>query len=177
MQPKPKANSVLTHTVDMARGIITYHVLGAGQCVFNYKKATPENREFAEVHGWIQRGSDRAAIGRDPTTGKSATPEQKLQAIVTWRDHVEGGGAWSMVAEGEARPNNMTVRALAQCLKTDVQSALERAQQQAEAKGITVQALLAKYRSTKGPVRDAFLAIRDAEGPDSTEGEELLASV
>jgi hypothetical protein len=45
----------------------------------------------AALHGIGQKGSDAAAISRDPDTGKPATPAAKHAAILAVIDRVKGG--------------------------------------------------------------------------------------
>lgn len=111
MQSKPKSNSVVTH--EQTENGITFHVLGAGSVAFDPTKAHQHNRIRAEAHGWIQRISDRAAIGRDPETGKSATPAEKLAAMKALVDHYHTGTSeWSMVAKGKGAVRDLLFQAL-----------------------------------------------------------------
>lgn len=95
MQSKPKSNSVLTH--ELVGGKLVFNVLGAGSVIFDPMICIPEVQDQFLYHGAIQRISDRAAIGRDPETGHSATPAEKLEAICELINHYHAGGAWSMV--------------------------------------------------------------------------------
>jgi hypothetical protein len=55
---------------------------------------------MAMIHGVIQKVSDRAAIGRDPETGASATPEEKFAAMKECAERLMSGGPWNAVATG-----------------------------------------------------------------------------
>lgn len=108
VQPTKKSNSVLTHSTDLATGLINLEVVGGGKLVFDaaafagkeaYGNLT-ENGKRAVLHGTIQRLSDRAAIGRDKTTGASATPAEKFAAIKALADHYANGGAWELAGGG-----------------------------------------------------------------------------
>lgn len=101
MQTKPKSNSVVTHTV--AGNVITFHVLGVGDITFDTALVHTAVAERAAVHGFIQRISDAAAISRDPKTGKSATPDEKHDAMLELVNHYQSGSPeWSRV--GQAGP-------------------------------------------------------------------------
>lgn len=110
MQPKEKSNSVVTSSWDLLTGIITFTVIGAaaGKLVFNAAevagseayKALTDNGKRALVHGFTQRISDRAAIGRDKTTGTSASPADKFAAMKALAEHYASGGTWELAGGG-----------------------------------------------------------------------------
>ncbi len=102
MQTKPKSNSVVTHTVDPTTGIVTFTVVGASSFNVDPSMIHPANVARFTRHGIIQRVSDAAAKGRDPTTGKSATPQARFDAMKRLADHYATGSAeWSPArAEG-----------------------------------------------------------------------------
>lgn len=122
MQSKPKSNSVITHTVAEDFSAVTFAVLGAGQFTFDVRAALgasagdgadvgamwdamPTFARRAVIHGVIQRISDRAAIGRDPETGASATPQDKFDAMRELADHMQSTGEWNLPrATGTAAP-------------------------------------------------------------------------
>lgn len=97
-QPKAKSNSIITSAWSEDGNILTMKVLGAGECVFDRTKATEGARAEAERNGWLQRLSDRAALGRDTATGLSAPPAAKLARIADYAKHIEAGGEWAMRA-------------------------------------------------------------------------------
>lgn len=100
MQSKRKSNSIVT-TTRLESGAIQFSVLGAGTLTFDFTKADESMRAHAEIHGWIQRISDAAAIGRDEETGKPATPEAKLARMKARVDHYESGAAeWRISGAG-----------------------------------------------------------------------------
>lgn len=104
MQKTQKANSVATSTFDAVAGVLTVEVIGGGKLTFNVREFVAaegfdklnENGKRAVGHGVNQRLMDRAAIGRDATTGQSATPAEKFAAIKALADHYAGGGEWTM---------------------------------------------------------------------------------
>lgn len=99
MQTKAKSNSVITHEV--VGQLISFNVREAGSITLDLGKVANANRERAEVHGFIQRISDAAAISRDPLTGKPASPTEKLEAMRELVEHYESGSAeWSRRREG-----------------------------------------------------------------------------
>lgn len=116
MQSKRKSNSVVTHDVaqaDAGNVEITFRVLGAGAVTLQMVRMSEVNVNRAAVHGMIQRISDRAAIGRDPETGASATPQEKLAAMQALVDHYHTGTSeWSMVAKGEGAQRGLLFQAL-----------------------------------------------------------------
>lgn len=110
MQAKPKSNSVVTTAWDLATGILTITVLGMkdGIIAFNVRDAVGpvaydglnDLGKRGLMHGMNQRIPDRAAIGRDKTTGSSASPEEKFAAMKALADHYKNGGAWELAGGG-----------------------------------------------------------------------------
>lgn len=100
MQPKRKSNSVVT-TQRLESGALQFNVLGAGSLTFDFTQASEANRAHAEVHGWVQRISDAAAMGRDEETGKPATPAEKLARMRSRVEHYESGSPdWRIAGAG-----------------------------------------------------------------------------
>ena len=80
---------------------------------FDPAKAHEDCRKRAEVHGWIQRLSDRAAKPRDTKTGRAATAGEKFAAIQELVEHYLSGSAdWSMAGQGGGG-KSLTVEAIA----------------------------------------------------------------
>lgn len=108
MQSKRKTNGVIGHTVNGS--VITFTVgvqsfeMDVARIVDEGEHGTwakmSENGQFAVLHGFVQKVSDRAAIGRDPETGASATPEEKFAAMKECADRLMSGGPWNAVATG-----------------------------------------------------------------------------
>lgn len=112
MNTKAKSNSVITHQVNGNN--ITFTVLGVGNLVFNTSKAHPDNHYQAQIHGFIQRISDAAAIPRDPETGESASAQDKFDAMQRLVDHYESGTPeWSRrPVAGEGKSGGLLFKAL-----------------------------------------------------------------
>jgi hypothetical protein len=72
--------SIISATWDQAAGTITFGVAGIGTIVLDLNKALATS-EHAMYHGYEQKVRDAAAIPRDPTTGKSASPQEKFEAM------------------------------------------------------------------------------------------------
>lgn len=102
MQSKPKANSVVTHS--MQDGKVVFNVLHAGSFTFDPDKASAENRARAMIHGFVQRISDGAARLRDTKTGASASPEEKLAMMQRIAQHyMSGATEWRLVESSGAK--------------------------------------------------------------------------
>lgn len=114
MQTKSKSNSVVTHRL-LESGVLAITVKGAGVQLegaeqpedavlcFDPKLCAETTRQRAELHGWIQRISDAAAIGRDTKTGLPATPRTKLEAMTKLVDYYQSGAMeWKMAGTGGA---------------------------------------------------------------------------
>lgn len=93
-----RANWVIAHKVEA--GVITFTVKGAGELALRLDTVHTAVMLRAATHGLVQRISDAAAIARDTETGKSATPQEKFEAMKRLVDHYASGAAeWSLVRE------------------------------------------------------------------------------
>lgn len=148
MNAKPKSNSVVTATVT-ADGIIHIVVLGAGKLEFDPKRCAPEMRRHAEYHGWIQRLSDGAAKSRDPVTGKTASPHDKLAGIRNIADHFLGGATeWKMKGGGGGM-SELILTALCNVKEVSIEIMRERIERMAEVKKTKPRTLLAALAKDK----------------------------
>ena len=105
MQSKRKTNGIVGcifnghHTMAFSVGEQSFNLdvmQICGEAFFNLS----QNGKEAVVHGLRQKVSDRAAIGRDPETGASATPEEKFAAMKECAERLMSGGPWNAVATG-----------------------------------------------------------------------------
>lgn len=68
---------------------------------------------YAVMHGLKQKLIDAAAISRDPETGKSATPDDKWNAVMSVYDRITQAGLWNAArGEGTGAGNGLLFRAL-----------------------------------------------------------------
>lgn len=92
-----KANATIGTEI-LPGNTIRFHVKGAGFVDMRLDAVSESNKDRAMIHGFIQRISDAAAIGRDPETGKAADPATKLEAMSRLVAHYETGTTeWSRV--------------------------------------------------------------------------------
>jgi len=108
---KTERKSIIAHEWDLAVGVITFTVAGAGQCQLNvgeivgleaYASLSDVGKAMV-LHGGTQKVSDKAALSRNPDTGRSATPQDKLEAMAGLCDHLNNGGDWTMRAASKKR--------------------------------------------------------------------------
>jgi hypothetical protein len=150
MQTKLKVNSVITHE-RLESGAIRFNVRGAGFVDFNLQKVHAANRDYAALHGFIQRISDGAAMSRDSTNGAPASPADKLAAMERLVEHYESGSdQWRLTATGEGGGRSITVEAIAQVQSVDYDTAYAR-----------VEAFAAKR--FEGDTKKALAFFRDSE--------------
>ena len=120
-QAKAKGNSVVTSAWE--GNILTIAVLGSGTVLFDRTKASTENRDQAERHGWLQRIMDAAAIGaptRAAGTSESAWLEQlkahkaaKYEAVKELSEYYEAGEvAWKRIGGGAGADSGLFFTAL-----------------------------------------------------------------
>ena len=175
MNATRKSNSVITHEAS-SDGIITFHVVGAGSFKFDPAACTDEVERMAALHGYVQKISDKAAIGRDAKTGKSATPAEKFAAMKAMAEHLQGGGAWST---RQARPG-LNRQALwtalsnvftEECAKRGLDAGKHTAQSFEIAAGnLTDDQLRAKYLVHKEVAGAYAMLTASGEGEDLFEG-------
>lgn len=100
-----RANWTIAHKIEGTK--ITWNVKDAGALVLDLAAVAQANKERAMGHGFVQRVSDAAAMARDSKTGKSATPQQKFEAMKRLVEHyMSGSEEWSpaRATEGVGRP-------------------------------------------------------------------------
>lgn len=89
-----RANWTIAHKIEGQ--LVKFSVKGAGELVLDVAQVHAANRAKAELHGFVQRISDAAAMARDSKTGASATPQQKFEAMKKLVEHYQSGSEeWS----------------------------------------------------------------------------------
>lgn len=184
MQSKPKSNAIVTHSV-AEDGVITFEVLGVGKLRFDPAAVAPVNRRRAEMHGWIQRIVDAAAIGVTDSEGNIIPKEErtrmKYHAMNEIIIHYESRSEeWSRVGSGGGA-RSLTIEAIARVQGIEYDAAVEMVERHAEKKydGDTRKALN-KLRQAEA-VQKAMSAIRAERTPKTSidadaELEELKAA-
>lgn len=117
MITKPRANSVITHEVTNLEGavgadtIITFRVAEVGELQLNLSAVSVQNLRRAQVHGFCQRINDAAALSRDTTSGKPASPSEKFLAMQELVEHYNSGTSeWRLAGRGTG--DSLLIRAL-----------------------------------------------------------------
>lgn len=182
MQTKPKSNTVTTTTVDATGRVITFTVRGAGpegkDASFEVDVSTlsEANRNRALLHGITQRISDRAAMARNTTTGKAASPADKFQAMKSLADHYTSGAAdWSPArADGATGLDSIMLAAVVEATGKTHEEIRVMIQTQSTAKGVTPKAFLAALAGSK-LVAPIVARIRGEQA--GVDGDELLADM
>lgn len=174
MVTKPKSNSVVTSFVT-ADGIIHITVLGAGRVEFDPYKAHPNMRARAEYHGWIQRLSDGAAKSRDPLTGRSAQPGEKLVAVQAIANHYQSGvDEWKMKGAGRTPLSEIILQALCSLNDVKVETMRERIARMAEVKKTTPERLLAAMAARKDISEEVLRIQAERAGAPELDTDELV---
>ncbi len=108
-------------STDVFGDTLTLNFLSGQELSLSLANLSPEILKQAALHGLKQKLVDAAAIARDPTSGLSATPEDKYQAVKSVFDRItKADGTWNAIREGEARAHGgMFVRALMELTKQD----------------------------------------------------------
>jgi len=146
--------------------------VGAQSITFHPDLVSPANRTRAELHGWKQRISDKAALSRDPKTGKSASAEDKFRAVAAIIAHYEAGGdSWDMprVGGGGGRSEaSYILEALANIQGLDVETMTARVAEMAEKRGLTSDTYL-KRVATSNAVASEIARIKHGDAEDADD--------
>jgi hypothetical protein len=120
-QAKAKGNSVVTSQWE--GNVLSIAVLGSGTVLFDRTKASGDNRDQAERHGWLQRIMDAAAIAA-PTRALGTTEENwlaqlaahkaaKYEAVKELAEYYEAGEvAWKRIGGGAGADSGLFFTAL-----------------------------------------------------------------
>lgn len=134
--------SVISATWDQATNIITFGVAGIGTLVLDLDKAAA-TAEQAKYHGYEQKVRDAAAIPRNTQTGKSASPQEKFDAMERVVEALHAG-TWNVKASQVVALNRA---ALFEAI--------------AEVRGVSAEAVELKFRDRADEVLRAFLTHGD----------------
>lgn len=147
---KKRANSVVTHAHDADAQTITFAVAGEAALVLNLTQLSDEVAERAFVHGMVQRISDAAAMSRDPTTGKPATPADKRARMAALVEHYESGTAdWNLKrAAGNGPGEGLTIRAMGDVFHKLAEECRDMVKALAAKRSITEREALAVFASS-----------------------------
>lgn len=89
--------SRISREPDLHKQTITFTVPGVEQkLVLNLTQVSDANKTYAMYHGFFQRIGDAAAMERAARGGKSATPQEKWDALAELVEHYNSGAeSWS----------------------------------------------------------------------------------
>ena len=108
----PKRETVVRVTLDNDGQVIGVFAGNDKPVVLvNVKKLTDEVRNAALFHGLKQKLVDSAALSRDPKTGKSATPAEKMAAVLETAANL-ASGIWNTRGTGDGPSDGLLVTAL-----------------------------------------------------------------
>lgn len=185
MQTKPKANSVITSRLAPEGGAIIFTVRDVGELTLDLSRIAQANRQRAEVHGWVQRISDAAAIPFNKEEGRYATAQEKFEAMAALVEHYHGGGVeWARRATGGGAPrvtseDLLILRAVAEVQGCEVATMRERVRAMAEKRGVTQRAYLSAILAKSADVKAVVERLR-AEQPQpgaGLDGDALLGEL
>jgi hypothetical protein len=175
MQTKAKSNSVVTHGLEDGDNVIVFKVKDAGELRLDLRKVSDAVRAAAIKNGFVQRVADAAALSRNTTTGKSATPQEKYESMKRLVDHYNSGAEeWRVTSEG-AGLDSIVIAAIAEVTGKGIEETKALVTKQAEAKKLSARAYLAVLATSKA-VAPVVARIRSAgTGVDAEEAlDELM---
>lgn len=151
-----RSNAVISTEVDAASGVITFIVLRGGangenaRFPFDPKRVGEANIPRFLLNGIKQRVVDTAALDKDQSNGKAATPQMKAERIKRIVDHyMSGSEEWSPArADGGLVLDSVLVAAVAEGMGWTPEDTKAKVIKFAEKKGITPKEYLAAAASS-----------------------------
>jgi len=174
-----KANQIVEPIINDAFTTVTFNVRGHKPLVLDMDKLHPDIVKRAACVGMAQvRINDAAAIGRTDKEGRiipdADRTAMKYEAMKRLVEHYMTGTAeWAQrvaKGKGDAGQTSLTLRALAMVQGVDVETMRERVEANAEKRGVTVRAYLAKV-ATSEAVRRKMDELR---GPAAVDADDML---
>lgn len=170
-----KANAIVGTTIE--GGVLTLTVAGFPPVVVDSAGLHPNIQLGAMMRGLKQRLENAAAIERDRETGRSATPQEKYEAIRKLADWVLAGDQWEAPrAAGSGRKFNVgdVVAGMARGLKITVDEANAKIAALAAKRGIDREASAKVWAATP----EVSMAIAQARAESAPSGaDDLLAEL
>jgi hypothetical protein len=142
---------------------LVFAVPGEGKFEVRLNGLSQAIRDRATLHGLKQRISDKAAIPRDTTTGQSATPKQKFDAMKALADHyMTGTDQWDLRGPGKAQGGGdeveLILRAVAAIQGLTVEDLRERVKVRCEKTGDKVATWAKRLAGAPGAQGDSIRA-------------------
>lgn len=114
-------SSRIGRTYDLTKRTITFTVPGVSEpLVLNLDSVSAACREYAQYHGFGQRIGDAAAMERAARGGKSATPQEKWDAMSALVGHYNSGAeGWSPKAADRIGSDELLLARALGVVRTD----------------------------------------------------------
>lgn len=127
--PIRDGGSIVKKIINPAEGTITFKFdipadatdearAALAPITFDPAKAAPNNRAYAELHGWSARIGDAAALSRNAENGHKVTEAMRRAEVAAMVEHYEGGSTdWNVRGPGagkKAAPLNPIILAISQ---------------------------------------------------------------
>lgn len=173
---KKRANSIISKRV--WQGNREYTVHGVGTLIVYPDKMSAECRAYAMGHGIDQRVCDAAALSRDTSTGKSATPQEKFEAMRRIVDHLNSGSTdWAIRVAASAGPDaGLTLLAMMRALGKSLDE-VEAVIAATMAKREIDRAAALKLWANSKQVAQAILDIKRERADAGADAEDLLGEI
>jgi len=102
-----------TLTTDIFGDNLTLNFANGKEISIDVTTLHPDIIKQATLHGLKQKLVDSAAIGRDMVTGKSATVDEKMEAVLTVYHRITGENpSWNAIREGGEKTGGLFIRAM-----------------------------------------------------------------
>jgi hypothetical protein len=165
-----RENAAIAATIDLSNelnGRLILEFSNGKRLALNAHDITPQIATMATFHGLKQKLVDAAAISRNPDTGRSATIDDKYEAVKTVFDRLLSG-SWNAVREGGGGSGGLLFRALCRMYPAKTPESLR---EYLEAKTAAEQSALRKNPRVAAIIEE-IKAERGAD--DSTDSDAML---
>jgi len=93
--------------INVADQSVTFTFDGLDEVIFDAKKASTQNKEYAMLHGFAARIGDKAALQKNAENGFTVTEAMRRETVLNMAEHYHDGAqqAWELrVAAGPRKP-------------------------------------------------------------------------
>jgi hypothetical protein len=105
--------AVIETAIDMERGTVLFSCINGHSVTVAVDNLAANIQRHAMLHGIKQKLIDAAAISRNPETGRSATPDDKWNALREVFDRITApDGTWNKIREGSGGSGGLLFAAL-----------------------------------------------------------------
>jgi hypothetical protein len=101
-------------TINAAAGSVTFSFDGLPSVTLNVTEVTAQNRAYAELHGFVARIGDNAAIQKSAENGFNVTETMRREAVLELVNHYTSDTTeWNLRVSARKPAQNPTIATIA----------------------------------------------------------------